>query len=75
MTILTELKKVWDAAPKDIQENDGYAFVISWDWKDVPTEYEGLPVYRFRLIPEQIIYLMPNPLWKNCEYNEEVQEL
>lgn len=75
MTILTELKKVWDAAPKDIQENDNYAFVISWDWIDAPTEFKGFPVYRFRPIPNQMIYLMPNPMWKNCEYDEEVQEL
>lgn len=68
--ILTELQKVWDAKPKEAKELDNYAFVISWDWKDAPTEFEGLPVYRFRHIPNQMIYLMPNPMWRNLEYDE-----
>lgn len=69
-----ELTRVWETAPKEIQEHEDYAFVISWDWKDVPTEFKGFPVYRFRPIPNQTIYFMPNPMWKNCEYDENTNE-
>jgi hypothetical protein len=71
--ILTELQRVWDAKPNG-SDIDNYAFVISWDWEDAPTEFQELPVYRFRPLPNQMIYLMPNPMWKNCEYDEKTND-
>lgn len=61
--IHSELKKVWDKAPKEIRDNDKYIFVISADWKNPPSQFYKKLVCRTHALKEKTIYYMLDPIY------------
>lgn len=64
MKIITELQKVWDAAPKEIQEHPEYAFQCGDDWEEIPETFKGkrVEVYNSNFIGKNRIHYAPKSM-------------
>lgn len=64
---MKELEKVWNNAPKEIQELDTYCFYVSDSYKDVPSRFKGKEVIVSCRVPKGYIYYAEKYLLKKIK--------
>jgi hypothetical protein len=61
---MKELEKVWNNAPKEIQELDTYCFYVSTYYRNMPNKFKGKKVIVSSQVPTGYIYYAEKDLLK-----------